>query len=361
MGTVSKHVFRNKHTKMKLFSALAVSGVYSAIPERATENTLNELVKKLDSVPKSWEHGLTGKFSGEKKPSEYSYLMGSLEIPTELDLAEKVYSLEASANADIPTSFDPRDVWGDICPSLYEIRDQGSCGSCWAFGGSEAMTDRACIQSAGAMQIDLSAEDVLSCCVSCGFGCNGGYTSQTWKYFMNTGIVTGGLYDGTGCRPYSIQPCEHHTDADTRVQCDDLPMESTPVCNQACQDSYTTNSYTADKVQTNSAYKISRSVEDLQVELMTNGPIEVSFTVYEDFLAYRAGVYYHVSGASHGGHAVKMVGWGVDADTNMDYWLIANSWNSDWAENGFFRIRRGTNECGIEAGGYAGNMAGWGN
>ena len=69
-GTVSKNGFRNKHTrsrKMKLLSALAVSGVYSAIPERATENTLNELVKKLDSVPKSWEHGLSGKFSGEKK------------------------------------------------------------------------------------------------------------------------------------------------------------------------------------------------------------------------------------------------------------------------------------------------------
>merc|ERR1712117_581861 len=120
--------------------------------------------------------------------------------------------------------------------------------------------------------------------------------------------------------------------ADNRVQCDDLPFESTPACTQV-----------------------------FQVELMTNGPIEVGFTVYEDFLAYQSGVYYHVSGRSHGGHAVKMVGWGHDDESNMDYWLIANSWNNDWAEEGFFRIRRGTNECGIEAGGYAGNMAGWGN
>merc|ERR1711881_30352 len=319
------------------------------------------MVSDLNKIPKSWVAGFNNKFNPDSKPSEYSHLMGALEIPAHLDLPEHTRP-RAIQDQDIPASFDPRsNAWGQMCPSLNEIRDQGSCGSCWAFGGAEAMSDRACIQSNGQFTASLSTEDVLSCCATCGFGCNGGYTSQTWKYFMNTGIVSGGLYDGVGCRPYSIQPCEHHTDATNRVQCDDLPFESTPACNQVCQDSYSDNVYADDKVKTASAYKISRSVQDIQVELMTNGPIEVGFTVYEDFLAYRSGVYYHVSGRSHGGHAVKMVGWGHDDESNMDYWLIANSCNNDWAEDGFFRIRRGTNECGIEAGGYAGNMAGWGN
>merc|ERR1712048_793658 len=75
---------------MKLLTAIAILAVYSAIPERAEEHTLNDLVKKLDSIPKSWKHGLTGKFNGEKKPSEYSYLMGALPIPEELDLPEKI-------------------------------------------------------------------------------------------------------------------------------------------------------------------------------------------------------------------------------------------------------------------------------
>jgi len=347
---------------MRLLAVVAVSGVYSAIPERATEKSLKELVKQLDNIPKSWSHGLTGKFSAEKRASDYSYLMGSLPIPAELDLPAKDFS-SVLKSAEIPASFDPRDQWGEMCPSLSQIRDQGSCGSCWAFGGSEAFTDRACIQSNGAITIDLSAQDVLSCCQTCGFGCNGGYTSQTWKYFMNYGIVTGGLYDGVGCRPYSIQPCEHHTDAQSRVQCDDLPFEDTPACEMTCQSSYSANSYTNDKVRTASAYKVGSSAEtrvaEIQTELMTNGPIEVSFTVYEDFLAYRSGVYYHVSGESHGGHAVKMIGWGHDDESNLDYWLIANSWNNDWAEDGYFRIQRGVNECGIEAGAYAGNMAGW--
>ena len=86
---------------------------------------------------------------------------------------------------------------------------------------------------------------------------------------------------------------------------------------------------------------------------------------------------------SLGGHAVKMIGWGVD--NGVPYWLVANSWNTDWAENGnkndliyfwnqeknthlikfivhilgFFRILRGKDECGIESGVVAGLISLW--
>jgi len=43
---------------------------------------------------------------------------------------------------------------------------------------------------------------------------------------------------------------------------------------------------------------------------MTNGPAEAAFTVYEDFLTYKSGVYKHTSGSALGGHAVKIMGWG---------------------------------------------------
>ncbi|RCN24413.1 hypothetical protein ANCCAN_29890, partial [Ancylostoma caninum] len=54
----------------------------------------------------------------------------------------------------------------------------------------------------------------------------------------------------------------------------------------------------------------------------------------------------HTGGQKVGGHAVRILGWGVDNKT--PYWLVANSWNTDWGENGYFRIVRGLNECGIE-------------
>merc|ERR1712066_1170993 len=65
-------------------------------------------------------------------------------------------------------------------------------------------------------------------------------------------------------------------------------------------------------------------------------------------MGYKGGVYHHVSGKALGGHAIRLVGWGEEEETGEKYWVLANSWNTDWGENGYFRIRRGTNECGIE-------------
>ena len=75
-----------------------------------------------------------------------------------------------------------------------------------------------------------------------------------------------------------------------------------------------------------------------------------------DFEAYTGGVYQHTSGKYLGGHAVKMIGWGVDADTGTPYWLCVNSWNYGWGEQGLFRILRGSDECGIESSVVAGDV-----
>jgi cathepsin B len=74
--------------------------------------------------------------------------------------------------------------------------------------------------------------------------------------------------------------------------------------------------------------------------------VEAAFTVYEGFENYVSGVYHKTSDNILGGHAIKIVGWGVDNGTK--YWKVANSWNPYWGENGYFRIVRGVNECGIE-------------
>ena len=79
---------------------------------------------------------------------------------------------------------------------------------------------------------------------------------------------------------------------------------------------------------------------------MTYGPVESVIMVYEDLTTYKEGVYHHVKGEPLGGHAIKIVGWGVENE--MAYWLVANSWKEDWGEKGFFKIKRGSNECGIE-------------
>lgn len=66
-----------------------------------------------------------------------------------------------------------------------------------AFGAVEAMSDRICIHSDGKVKAHLSAENLVSCCRSCGFGCNGGYEDAAWSYWVKTGIVTGGNYNSS--------------------------------------------------------------------------------------------------------------------------------------------------------------------
>lgn len=92
---------------------------------------------------------------------------------------------------------------------------------------------------------------------------------------------------------------------------------------------------------------ISSDPYSIMTEVYKNGPVEVSFSVYEDFAHYKSGVYKHVTGDEMGGHAVKLIGWGTSED-GEDYWLLANQWNRGWGDDGYFKIIRGTNECGIE-------------
>lgn len=247
--------------------------------------------------------------------------------------------------AHIPESFDSREEW-PMCNSIREVRDQSACGSCWAFGAVEAMTDRICVATEGRVQVHLSADDLLSCCSACGYGCDGGEPLAAFQFWVSSGIVTGSNYTAkSGCRPYPFPPCEHHSNRTHFKPCNH-DLYPTPRCEHKCITGYG-KEYRADKFYGRSAYHVEDREESIQKEIMTHGPVEAAFEVYEDLLTYKSGVYKHVAGKLDGGHAVKMVGWGVD--NGEKYWLIANSWNTDWGLDGFFKIARGNNECGIES------------
>ncbi|KAG1972439.1 cathepsin B isoform 1 preproprotein [Pimephales promelas] len=152
--------------------------------------------------------------------------------------------VQYTGNLRLPTNFDAREQWPN-CPTLKEIRDQGSCGSCWAFGAAEAISDRVCIHSNAKVSVEISSQDLLTCCDSCGMGCNGGYPSAAWQYWNTEGLVTGGLYNShVGCRPYTIEPCEHHVNG-SRPPCTGEGGD-TPNCEMSCETGYSP-SYKEDK------------------------------------------------------------------------------------------------------------------
>ncbi|KAL1139656.1 hypothetical protein AAG570_006634 [Ranatra chinensis] len=325
--------------RLGVLSVLLVCGLAAANVVPFNGDPLSdEFIDYINSLGTTWKAG-----RNFQKNTPHSYLKGLMGVhPGSSSVRPPLKPIDAT-NADIPKEFDPRTQWPN-CPTIGEIRDQASCGSCWAFGAVEAMSDRICIHSNGEVNVRLSSEDLLTCCESCGFGCNGGFPGAAWDYWVKKGIVSGGAYEsGQGCVPYAFRPCEHHVNG-TRPPCDE--PSGTPECVKTCQKGYNKN-YKDDLHFGKTSYSLDSDVKAIQKELMTNGPVEGAFTVYADFVQYKTGVYQHVAGSALGGHAIRILGWGVEDGT--PYWLVANSWNTDWGNNGFFKILRGNDECGIES------------
>jgi cathepsin B len=254
--------------------------------------------------------------------------------------------------ADIPDTYDATTAKPECISVIGHVRDQSDCGSCWAFGTVESFNDRRCLKYSD--QTIYSAEDILSCCsgIRCGLsqGCNGGNPTAAWKWLTTTGVTSGGDFDtvqsGSSCNPYPFAPCSHHVDSEL-PNCPTSEYE-TPQCTQKCIDTKYTKSYKEDKVLAKTSYTI-QGESNIMADIFLHGSVTAAFTVYEDFTAYKSGVYKHVFGDELGGHAISIVGYGVDEKSGLPYWRCKNSWNILWGDGGYFKILRGVDECGIES------------
>ena len=222
-------------------------------------------------------------------------------------------TLKKSSIKDIPNYFNTLEQWPNC---RIEVKNQGHCGSCWAFAATEVLSDRYCIESDGKTNVDLSPQDLVSCDYL-NSGCNGGNLYLSWLSLKYKGVVT------DSCLPYTsgegvLQSCKWFY-----FKCED----NTPVFKYYAKDFYNFE-----------------SIDEIKQNMILKGPVEAAFQIYQDFMSYKSGIYVRNSDEKIGGHAVKVVGWGTQE--NEDYWIAQNSWGSDWAENGFFRIKIG--ECEFE-------------
>ncbi len=213
-----------------------------------------------------------------------------------------------------PAAFDWRDEGGDY---TTPVRNQGYCGSCWAFAGVGALEMMADIESGTPDRDPDLSEQVLLSCSGAG-DCVEGYTSHALDFLVSHGTAT--------------------------EDCMEYEADDTLTCSQACPD-WEDQTWTLD-----SWSWLDGTVGGLKAQLQ-QGPVVVGFEVFEDFYYhYQGGVYEHVSGASVGWHAVVLVGWN-DAD---GAWIAKNSWGIGWGEDthglsgerGWFRIAYG--EASIE-------------
>jgi cathepsin B len=245
-----------------------------------------------------------------------------------------------------PASFDPR-VSRKSCTG--PVLDQAFCGSCWAFGATEAISDRLCISKGdGATFLQLSPLDMTSC--DSGFfsmenGCQGGQLGGAWNYAKKTGLVTEKCFPYLKANGGPVPTCS----PDAEPCLPESKFIKTPKCTKTCADG---SDWSGDKHKLKTVYNVPAS--QLMAELANNGPVESAFSVYSDFVHYKDGVYSHQTGSMLGGHAIKIIGYGTQSGT--PYWLVQNSWTTTWGDGGYFKIKRGNNECGIESQAVAGSF-----
>lgn len=215
----------------------------------------------------------------------------------------------------LPMSFDARLKWPSC---IGPIRDQQICGSCYAFSSVMMLQDRFCIASQGQIKVTLSPEDMVTCNMG-NAGCNGGLLSETINYLITEGVVS------EDCLPYV---------SGIGVQ---------NFCSYSCADKGKYYEKYACKLGSGTMLT---THEEIMTELMTNGPMQVGYLIYDDFYYYKKGIYEKSDSAVMlGGHAVKLLGWNYDVNGRL-YWICQNQWGTIFGEQGYFNIYAG--ECGID-------------
>lgn len=240
--------------------------------------------------------------------------------------------------ANLPEEFDWRNVNG--VNYISPVRDQGSCGSCYIFSSMALLEARLRIATNNSERTVFSTQEIVDCS-RYSQGCDGGFPYLIGgKYAQDYGVIDDACYPYNGAQ----QKCQAANSTDfTLTEC-------------------RKRTYVA-RYHYVGGYYGGCNEELMRLELVTGGPIAVGFEVYPDFMSYSGGVYSHDANAHHQmlaarlgfnpfeltNHAVLIVGYGVDRHTGQKYWIVKNSWSENWGLKGYFLIRRGTDECGIES------------
>ncbi|XP_056439065.1 procathepsin L-like [Gadus chalcogrammus] len=206
----------------------------------------------------------------------------------------------------VPESVDWRQ-YGLVSP----VQNQGKdCGSCWAFSAVGALEGQMARKTG--VLVPLSPQNLMDCCLK-NNGCDGGKLSNAFQYVI----------DNDGIDSWKYYPYEEKVG--------DCRYSSRGRAGNCV--SFTT-------VRSGNEMALQAAVAEL-------GPVSVGINAgLDSFHQYKEGVYDPPDcGTETNTHAVLVVGY--DTDQGQDYWIVKNSWGSKWGEQGYIRMARNKNLCGI--------------
>jgi len=228
--------------------------------------------------------------------------------------AEQVPRVRLSTLKDLPSSVDWRQK-----NVISAVKNQGGCGSCWAFGATEQVESYVALSGA-ALPI-LSPQELVSCDTNphhCGGtgGCEGSVPELAFDYVKANGLALEANY------PYQGRDSQCNTSATSK------PAASLTGYVKLVQNDY----------------------DSVMNALATVGPLAVNVWAMP-FQSYRSGVFNTCNYKTNMDidHVMQLVGYGTDQ--GKDYWIVRNSWGASWGENGYIRLAREKQSlatCGLD-------------
>uniref|UniRef100_A0A8C5YAV6 Cathepsin O n=2 Tax=Microcebus murinus TaxID=30608 RepID=A0A8C5YAV6_MICMU len=209
------------------------------------------------------------------------------------------------SNVSLPLRFDWREKH-----VVTQVRNQQTCGGCWAFSVVGAVESACAIK--GEPLEDLSVQQVIDCSYN-NYGCNGGSTlnALNWLNEMQVKLVRDSEY------PFKAQ-------------------------NGLCH--YFSGSHFGFSIKGYYAYDFSEQEDEMAKALLTFGPLVVIVDAvsWQDYLG---GIIQHHCSSGEANHAVLITGF--DKTGSTPYWIVRNSWGSSWGVDGYAHVKMGSNICGI--------------
>jgi len=232
-------------------------------------------------------------------------LLNSEESKKLLKPPEMITNLKPEV--DLPSSVD----WSNTSLYVTPIKNQGSCGSCWAFS-AVGSTESAYAIATGTLN-SLSEQELVDCDTSVNAGCNGGFMDAAMLYIKNNnGLALEDDYKYTATDGTCESQKYTHYD----------PIEGIQV--------------------------VERDNDTALANAVVIGPVSVGIQANQfAFQFYSGGVLDGNCGTSID-HGVVVVGYGTDDSSKSKYWKVKNSWGTDWGEAGYVRICRECDKNGLE-------------
>lgn len=267
----------------------------------------------------------------------------------------------------LPENFNGQAKWIEY---LSNIREQGTCGNCWAYATADAASDRWSLYSNNDIHEDFSVAEFLSCGMFADTKINLNQLNKKDFEKLKEEI----LY------PEKIRKCDGNSIYNalcylyiygvTDTKCVDIRYlrksgfnfdrikteEDIPKCSQILGKNYDIcpgNNNAPRFYRIKLFYQVNSEIESIKYEIFKYGPVVAGMRIYSSFInKYDGTTIYNGPNKDDkddkplGGHAIRILGWGKE--NGVDYWLCANSWGIDWGLGGYFKIKMGIQECQLE-------------